>query len=219
MKIKNIIVCILVLLTNLVNVDVDLKHYEKLKINNVASIKPSDLPSEFGEGAFKTVDEFIKKTCFLDFEWVIYFDYITGEILKGVSGMKDNVSLDFDGDKFEGYHIASIHNHPADVYSPPSDKNFGILMRGFEDFELIASVNELWILKAKGVHPVLNMDFKFAAKMFLNSCQEYCDRLYSDNTKSEDMCDLIYGVTLLNYINDKNINDIQLIKKVYNDVN
>jgi len=48
---------------------------------------------------------------------------------------------------------------------------------------------------------------------------EYCDRLYSDNTKSEDMCDLIYGVTLLNYINDKNINDIQLIKKVYNDVN
>ena len=39
MKIKNIIVCILVLLTNLVNVGVDLTDYEKLKINNVASIK------------------------------------------------------------------------------------------------------------------------------------------------------------------------------------
>ena len=166
-----------------------------------------------------TLEKFNRKTANLNYEWVIYFDYLTGEILKCVSGGKDNVSLNIEDNEFEGYHVASIHNHTADVYSPPSDKNFGILLRGFEDFELVASVNELWILKAKGIHPILNMDFKFAAKMFLGSCQEYCDRLYSDNTKSGDMCDLIYGVTLLNYINDKNINDIQLIKKEYNNVN
>ena len=219
MKIENIIICIVVLLTNLVNIGVDFKDYEKLEINDVDSIKPSDLPQEFGVGAFKTVDEFIKKTRFLDCEWVIYFDYLSGEILKCVSEGKDNVSFNFESGEFEGHHVASIHNHPADVYSPPSDKNFSILMRGFEDFELVSSVNELWILKAKGVHPILNMDFKFAAKMFLDSCQEYCDKLYDDNKKSGDMCDLIYGITLLNYINDKNINDIQLVKKEYNNVN
>lgn len=72
MKIKNIIICIVVLLFNLVNVGVDFKDYEKLKVDDVASIKASDLPQEFGEGAFKTVDEFIRKTAKLDYEWVIY---------------------------------------------------------------------------------------------------------------------------------------------------
>lgn len=74
--------CIVVLLTNLVNIDVDFKDYENLKINNVPSINPMDLPMEFGEDAFRTVDEFIKKTHYLDCEWVIHFDYVTGEILK-----------------------------------------------------------------------------------------------------------------------------------------
>ena len=68
MKIKSSIICIVILLINLVNKSVDFKDYEKLKINDVASIKSSDLPFEFGEGAFKTVDEFIKKTRFLDYE-------------------------------------------------------------------------------------------------------------------------------------------------------
>ncbi|WP_296790694.1 hypothetical protein [uncultured Methanobrevibacter sp.] len=76
MKIKNIIICIVVLLTNLINIDVDFKEYANLKINNVPSINLTDLPLEFGEGAFKIVDEFIKKTHYLDCEWVIYFDYI-----------------------------------------------------------------------------------------------------------------------------------------------
>lgn len=82
MEIKNIIICIVVLLSNLGNIDVDFKDYENLEINNVPSISQMDLPLEFGGGAFKTVDEFIKKTHFLDCEWVIHFDYITGEILK-----------------------------------------------------------------------------------------------------------------------------------------
>ena len=60
MKIKNIFIGFIVLLINLVNVGVDFKDYEKLKVNDVASIKASDLPFEFGEGAFKMIDEFIK---------------------------------------------------------------------------------------------------------------------------------------------------------------
>jgi hypothetical protein len=35
------------------------------------------------------------------------------------------------------------------MYSPPSDTNFGIFLRDFEDYELIAGNNCLWILKGK----------------------------------------------------------------------
>ena len=205
----------IVIMTALVNMGVDFKDYEKLKINDVASIKASDMPCEFGEGAFKTVDEFIKKTHYLDCEWVIHFDYITGEILKCKKGGKDNVALNFEDSEFDGHHVASIHNHPLDVYSPPSGNNFGILLRSFEDFELIAGFDCLWILKAVDVDMKLNMELKLYADLLLDSCQDYCKKKYGNCEKAYDVCDIMYGVLLSNYINDKNINHIQLIKKEY----
>lgn len=207
--------CIVVLLTNLVNIDVDFKDYENLKINNVPSINPMDLPMEFGEDAFRTVDEFIKKTHYLDCEWVIHFDYITGEILKCKKGGKDNVSVTFEEGEFEGHPVASIHNHPSDVYSPPSGNNFGILLRSFEDFELIAGFDCLWILKAVDVDMKLNVELKLYADLLLDSCQDYWKKKYGSSEKAYDVCDIMYGVMLSNYINDKNINHIQLTKKEY----
>ena len=148
-------------------------------------------------------------------EWAIFFDYWTGEILRCVKGDDNNVTLNFNEDEFKDHHIASIHNHPENVYSPPSDRNFGILMRDFEDYELVASGHELWILKAKGRNPIMYMMLKMSAEVFLVSCQEYCDKLYSDSEKADEVCDKMYGIRLSNYINDKNIKDIQLTKKEY----
>ncbi|MBQ8016640.1 MAG: hypothetical protein IJ258_00895 [Methanobrevibacter sp.] len=45
-------------------------------------------------------------------------------------------------------HIASLHNHPKQFCSPPSSKNFQMLGLEFEEFELISSQEELWILKS-----------------------------------------------------------------------
>ena len=149
MKIKNIFIIFFEFLLSLLNSKSDFKKYDKLKINDVASIKIEDLPEEFGKEAFKTIDEFIKKTAYLNHEWLLYFDYKTGEILRCIEGKKDNVELKFKDGEFEGHQVASIHNHPSDVMSPPSGKNFGILFREFEDYELIASRKELWILKFK----------------------------------------------------------------------
>ena len=207
---------IVVLLVNLMNIGHDFEDYKKLKIHDVASIKPVELPSEFGESAFKTVDEFIKKTHYLDCEWVIHFDYVTGEILKCKKGGNDNVSLNFKECEFDGHHVASIHNHPVDVYSPPSGNNFGILLRSFEDFELIMGFGCFWILKAIGVDEILNMELKFYADLLLDSCQDYCKKKYGNNEKAYDVCDIMYGVMLSNYINDKNINHIQLTKRSIN---
>ena len=53
-----------------------------LKIKDVPSIKRTDLPSEFSDEAFKIVDEFIRKTIDLNYEILIYFDYVEGKILK-----------------------------------------------------------------------------------------------------------------------------------------
>ena len=111
--------------------------------------------------------------------------------------------------------MASIHNHPRGVYSPPSDKNFGIFLRPFEDYELVASVSKLWILKAKGVNPLIYVDLKEGTKDILKYCGEYCDKIYSDSKQANDACDNVFGITLLNYINDKNIKNIQLIKREY----
>lgn len=127
---------------------------------------------------------------------------------------KDKVKIEFSDGEFEGFHVASIHNHPPGVYSPPSDKNFEILMRDFEDYELIVGQSGLWILKAKGINLQLNLNLKLSALMILDSCQEYTKKKYP-HPKSDEICDIMYGVMLSNYINDKDINDIQLTKKEY----
>ena len=131
--------------------DNDLEKYLKLETSNVASVKKSNLPSEFSNKAFKVVDEYIRKTIDLDYEILIFFDYITGEILRCKIGSENNVEMQYNDDEFNGHHVASIHNHTKDMYTPPSDKNFGIFSREWENYELIAANNCLWILKGKYV--------------------------------------------------------------------
>ncbi len=124
-KIFSIILCSITLMTNRIG-ESDYEKYKKLKVETVASIKKSDLPEEFSKKAFDVVDEFIRKTINLNYEIVLYFDYITGEILKCKIGSETNVEIEFEDNEFKGKHIASIHNHTKDMYTPPSDKNFGI---------------------------------------------------------------------------------------------
>lgn len=77
MKLKNFLTCLIFLLASIFNSQSDLEEYGKLKIENVPSIKREDLPDEFGDGAYETVDEFVRKTRNLEYEIVLYFDYTT----------------------------------------------------------------------------------------------------------------------------------------------
>ena len=186
-----------------------------MKINDVDSIKPLDLPQEFDECAFKTVDEFIRKTSKLNYEWVIYFDYVTGEILKCGKGEINEVKIDFEDGEFEGHNVASLHNHPISAFSPPSGKNFGILTRDFEDYELIAGKDWFWIFKAKGNHDELLVEFNIASIKLFNLVRKYSNNFNLNVDMIEDICDVVYGDLLSKYITDKNINGIQLIKRMY----
>lgn len=213
MKIKNIFIRLVLLLACIF--DVENNEYCKLEKSSNLSIKREKLPKEFSDEAYMTIVDFIQKTRGLDYEWVIYFDYITGEILKSSSGEGNNVKMDIEKGEFEGHLVASIHNHPKDVYSPPSDNNFGILARDFEDYELVAGFEHFWILKAKGNYGNLIHEVKFVSKLLFRAAFENSKLLYDDWDEINDECDKAYGNQLSNYINDKNINDIQLFKLEY----
>lgn len=157
MKFRKIMLIIMCLISP-INSENDCEKYGKLEIKDVPSINKSDLPKEFGDEAFKVVDEFIRKTNDLNYEVLLYFDYISGKILKCKIGTERNVELEFADNEFDGKHVASIHNHGKNMYSPPSHKNFGIFLREWEEYELIAANDCLWILKGKYVDKILVKD-------------------------------------------------------------
>ena len=150
MKTK-ILIYIIIIASMLLNVekDSDCEKYEKLEIKNAPSIKREDLPEEFSEKAFETVDEFIRKTADLNYEIALHFDYMTGEIINCAIGKLDKVEIEVNEEQMKDKFVASIHNHPKGVFSPPSGKNFRIFEREYEDYELIAGLDSFWILKAK----------------------------------------------------------------------
>ena len=209
------IIMIMMLLTSLVDGESDCEKYRKLEIKDVASIKRSDLPEEFSDKAFRVVDEFIRKTIDLDYEILLFFDYITGKILKCKIGEKSTVELKFKDDEFNGKHVASIHNHTKDMYTPPSDKNFGIFLRQWEEYELIAANDCLWILKGKLKDEKTCFELKIMSNALFDISLENATSIHETKKEIEDKCDKMYGMLLSKYINDKNKKEIQLTKRVY----
>ena len=218
MKIKNIILCLIIIVCSLLNVGSDFEEYENLENKNVPVIKKEDLPDEFSHNAYNTIVDFIQKTRCLDYEWGLLFDYVTGEIIKCVKGKEDKVRLDSAGGEFEGKHVSSIHNHPDHVLSPPSYKNFNIFLRIHEDYELDGGRDGFWILKAKGIHENMIKEVREASFVYYIFALSQCNdsKRIEENTECEDS---LYGGMLSRYINDKNITDIQLIKKEYSSMN
>ena len=178
-------------------------------------LKNQILPPEFSEDASKVVNDFIGKTINLNYEIALYFDYTTGEILKCKIGSETKVELKFEENEFNGKHIASIHNHTKDMYTPPSDKNFAIFSWKWEDYELIAGINGLWILKGKLKDDKLTFELKTNSLILFRMVLDYYST-YSDIQKRNDKIDEEYGKLLSNYLNHKNIKEIQLNKKEYN---
>ena len=186
---------------------------KSFELDDVEFVKNYELPSEFSKQACKLVNEFIKITKELSFEVVVYFDYKSGEIIKIFGGTFDNIRIEEDLSDLEGRHLASIHNHPEGVYSPPSGKNFGILKRNFEDYELISGYNGLWILTAKGVNEDLMVDLRFYSEMLFELLFNF-SRNYSSNNVN-DRLDEEYGKHLSKYVNDKQIENLKLVKKEF----
>ena len=80
-------------------------------------------------------------------------------------------------------------------------KNFGILTRDFEDYELISGSDGLWIIEAKG-------EIKDLSKIKEDILDLYDDYLEGKISSS------IYEIYLINYLN-YNKNNISITKKEF----
>lgn len=198
--------------------DEDYERYRHLPVNwSIPPITKEDLPEEFSSKAVRTVDMFRRKTIDLDVECMIYFDIHNGNIIF-CSFADDDVPNEVNGmlypELLKGMHIASIHNHSIQYYSPPSGKNFEMLGHEFEEYELISSQHELWILESKEIvfdeYEINKIRYK-TNEMF-KSCKDELNYELEYGYDIIDNIDEIYGEMLLTYLN-KNFNNVKLTRR------
>ena len=111
-------------------------------------------------------------------------------------------------------HIASVHNHPRQYCSPPSGENFEMLGLDFEEYELILSENELWVLESKEVLFSNDeiIDIRRKANAYLNSCFEDANMELDEGYLVLDNVNLRYGDYLLMYFKNK-LNNVKLTRR------
>ena len=96
-----------------------------------------------------------------------------------------------------------MHNHPKNSFTPPSGKNFGIFLRKWKKFELIARNDGLWILEGKYLDEKLTKELQEeSVKLFVSSLN-YCLKKYSNKKEIDERCDYLYGARLSKYIKFK----------------
>lgn len=156
-----------------------------------------------------------EKTYDLKCECLIYFDIQTGNIVSCnfSDAEPDEVNAIIFPKCLKGMHIASIHNHPHQYYSPPSGKNFEMLGKEFEEYELISTKNELWILESKEIvfSDEIIRDIRKKADESFESYFEEVNVGLEEEYRVIDNVDRNYGIYLLNYLNN-NFENIKLTK-------
>ena len=199
--------------------DKDWIKYKSLKLNNhLESINPDDLPSDFCEDACKLVDEFRRKTADEKVEWMLYFDYKTGDVIYCWEGEIGKCGGDFKRVHFEGRSISSIHNHSRDYYSFPSPDNFDILENDFEDYEIIASRNAFWIVEFKGyVASIIREKFQTNLSIEFKKIENEIKLMYNDKFAIRHNIEYACSNYLQDCI-DKTLGNIELnmLKKEFN---
>ena len=196
--------------------DTDWIEYKLLKVDkSVKPINPEDLPEDFCEEACRLVDEFHRKTVNQKVEWMLYFDYKTGEVVYCWKGEEGRAIGDFEKIIVKGRNICSIHSHVFGYYSFPSPDNFDILENDFEDYEIITSINAFWIVEFKGsIDEISRTIFQQDIRENMKSVMSVIGAMH--NAHDIHIREEVIGNYLINGI-DKEIQGINLVltKKEY----
>lgn len=176
----------------------------------IKSVLPEDLPSDFCGEACRLVDEFRRKTVNEKVEWMLYFDYKTGDIIYCWKGNEGKCGGDYERINFHGRNMASVHSHQKGYYSFPSPENFDILENEFEDYEIITSINAMWIIEFRGfVEKIFREDFQYALGEDINEIRDRI-KLNYDDYDIDKVTENVVSNYLLGGIY-KEINGIELI--------
>lgn len=198
--------------------DKDWIKYKSLKKDmSLKLICPGDLPGDFCKKACELVDEFRRKTVNQKVEWMLYFDYRTGEIVSCWEGEEGKCNSEVNRKHIGGKNIATIHSHTEKYYSFPSPDNFDILENEFEDYEIITSINAFWTVEFKGsVSKELRENFQLGLSIEFDKMEEEIKARYVNMFVVRHMCERLFSEYLLNDI-EKNIENIPLVlnKKEY----
>lgn len=197
--------------------DEDWLEYQRLEADKtvadktVKSINPDDLPSDFCDETCRLVDEFHKKTVNEKVEWMLYFDYLTGDVIYCWKGKEGRSGGYFDRIHFQDRSMASVHSHPKGYYSFPSPENFDILENEFEDYEIITSFEAMWIVEFKGrIKKEIREDFQKELNFKINSIKRFIELFFRERDDVVKMTEKLVGNYLLNDM-EKNINDVVLV--------
>ena len=202
--------------------DKEYERYRHLPVDwSLSPITKEDLPEEFSGKAVMTVDMFRRKTYDLDCECLIYFDINTGNIVSCNFADEDTPNEIY-GEVYpsylKGFHISSVHNHPKQFCSPPSGKNFEMLGFDFEEYELILSQEELWILESKEEifsDDIIN-EIREDADRILDLVFEDANYEFEEGYLVLDNVNRSYGNFLLGYLNNR-LNNIKLTRRYLHD--
>ena len=166
------------------------------------------MPKEFSRKTIREIIKFRRKTANLNDEWLLYIDYENGEILDCIKGVVGELSGVINLNNYKDRKVVSIHNHPEDFLSPPSYDNFELLRFDFEDYEVICSKDEFWIIEAKGI---LNQDDRYLIQELIFEMYNDVLERFPDSFEKQNEC---YSKLLLDFIEENCIN-IYLDKKGY----
>lgn len=185
------------------------KKFCELKIDkNVKSINKKDLPHEFSGELCEFIDLFRRKTANEKTEWNFFIDYESDEIIHCLHGKQTNVKNLINSGLMKGRKIMTIHNHPNGTYSAPSAANFEILKHEFEDYEIVCSENEYWIVTAKGEYEInFRNRFKEKIEHIFNSCDSF-------NMINMKKANSMYSINLKKFINN-NYENISITNREY----
>ena len=181
------------------------KEFCRLKTDwKIKSVDKSDLPEDISEETKEFIDIFRRKTAKEKTEWNFFIDYENNEIIHCLHGGETNVKNRIHYALMQNRKILSIHNHPSGTYSAPSATNFEILNHEFEDYEIICSEEEFWILESKSQF----------TKNYIEKIKINIEVIFQNIQEKSNNPNKTYSKTLPEYINSLK-NNIKLIRKEY----
>ena len=143
------------------NPDINIYEFDEIKVKR--KLKDT-LPKEFSNESIEYIVDVLKKRGNASIEYGQSFNYKTGKPLNHeCKGLKDEVDIDMKNVNLDQGKIATQHNHPSTGLRAPSGHDFFVAMSNiWEDYKIIISKKEIWVIEAKG---------RFDTKIRNNVCE------------------------------------------------